>query len=169
MPAKTRNRFDLICFPGQLEDETPAGQEVIAISGNVRTSEEVSDWRGAHPRWRFVSTPKHASGLNQVEIFFIRMRQCFSLAIWQLWERPAMRLCLHGPPSLLPLEVRMVRLTVKIGGCTSLGGRAAMDDPSLAEEAAGNDVAGVPFLLDAKRQLALAPTFLNGRSQCQAP
>jgi len=76
-----------------------------------------------------------------------------------------MRLRLHDPPSLLPHEIRMLRLTVKIGGCTPLDRRAAMDDPSLAEEAAGNDVAGVPLLLDAKRQLALTPTLLNGRSQ----
>jgi len=62
MPAKTRNGFDLIRFFGQLEDEIAAGQEVIAISGNVRTSEEVSYWRGAHPRWRFVFTRKPRAG-----------------------------------------------------------------------------------------------------------
>ena len=72
MPAKTRNRFDLIRFLEQLEGEIPAGQEVIAITDNLstRTTEEVSDWLAEHPRWRFVFTPKHASWLNQVEIFF---------------------------------------------------------------------------------------------------
>ena len=30
----------------------------------------ISDWLAEHPRWRFVFTPKHASWLNQVEIFF---------------------------------------------------------------------------------------------------
>jgi transposase len=72
MPAKTRNRFDLLRFLDQLEREIPAGKEVIAISDNLstRTTQEVSDWLADHPRWRFVFTPKHASWLNQVEIFF---------------------------------------------------------------------------------------------------
>ena len=72
MPAKTRNRFDLLRFLEQLETEIPAGKQVIAISDNLstRTTQEVTDWLAAHPRWRFVFTPKHASWLNQVEIFF---------------------------------------------------------------------------------------------------
>ena len=49
----------------------------------------------------------------------------------------------------------MLRLTVEIGGGTSLGRRAAMDDPPLAEKAAGDGVAGVPLLLDAERQEAV--------------
>lgn len=72
MPSKTRNRFDLLRFLDQLEAEIPAGKEVIAISDNLstRTTKEVTDWLADHPRWRFVFTPKHASWLNQVEIFF---------------------------------------------------------------------------------------------------
>lgn len=72
MPSKTRNRFDLLRFLDQLEREIPAGQQVIAISDNLstRTTQEVSDWLADHPRWQFVFTPKHASWLNQVEIFF---------------------------------------------------------------------------------------------------
>jgi transposase len=72
MPSKTRNRFDLLRFLDQLETEIPAGRQVIAISDNLstRTTQEVSDWLADHPRWRFVFTPKHASWLNQVEIFF---------------------------------------------------------------------------------------------------
>ena len=72
MAAKTRNRFDLLRFLEQLEAEIPAGKQVIAISDNLstRTTQEVSDWLADHPRWRFVFTPKHASWLNQVEIFF---------------------------------------------------------------------------------------------------
>ncbi len=72
MPSKTRNRFDLIRFLNQLEAEIPGGQEVIAISDNLstRTTQEVEDWLSQHRRWRFVFTPKHASWLNQVEIFF---------------------------------------------------------------------------------------------------
>ena len=72
MPSKTRNRYDLIRFLDQLEREIPPGQEVIAITDNLstRTTKEAEDWLAEHPRWRFVFTPKHASWLNQVEIFF---------------------------------------------------------------------------------------------------
>jgi transposase len=72
MPSKTRNRFDLLRFLDQLEAEIPAGRQVIAISDNLstRTTQEVNDWLADHPRWRFAFTPKHASWLNQVEIFF---------------------------------------------------------------------------------------------------
>jgi transposase len=72
MPSKTRNRFDLLRFLDQLEREIPSGQQVIAISDNLstRTTDEVEQWLVDHPRWQFVFTPKHASWLNQVEIFF---------------------------------------------------------------------------------------------------
>ena len=74
MPSKTRNRFDLIRFLDQLEAEIPhtEGRHVIAITDNLstRTTSEVEQWLADHPRWRFCFTPKHASWLNQVEIFF---------------------------------------------------------------------------------------------------
>ena len=74
MPSKTRNRFDLIRFLDQLEAEIPdiEGRQVIAITDNLstRTTEEVEQWLTEHPRWRFCFTPKHASWLNQIEIFF---------------------------------------------------------------------------------------------------
>ncbi|HYN92011.1 MAG TPA: IS630 family transposase [Thermoleophilaceae bacterium] len=72
MPSKTRNRFDLIRFLDQLDGEIPAGKQVVAITDNLstRTTQEVSDWLADHPRWSFQFTPKHASWLNQVEIFF---------------------------------------------------------------------------------------------------
>jgi transposase len=72
MASKTRNRYDLIRFLEPLESEIPAGTLVIANSDNLstRTTQEVNDWLAEHPRWRFVFTPKHASWLNQVEIFF---------------------------------------------------------------------------------------------------
>jgi transposase len=72
MTSKTRNRFDLLRFLNQLEAEIPPGRQVIAISDNLstRTTQEVTDWLAEHPRWRFVFTPKHASWLNQIEIFF---------------------------------------------------------------------------------------------------
>jgi transposase len=74
MASKTRNRFDLIRFLEQLEAEIPhvENRRVIAITDNLstRTTQEVRDWLAEHPRWRFQFTPKHASWLNQVEIFF---------------------------------------------------------------------------------------------------
>ncbi|MCA1701393.1 MAG: IS630 family transposase [Actinobacteria bacterium] len=72
MASKTRNRFDFIRFLDQLEGEVPAGKRVIAVLDNLSThkTKEVEEWLAAHPRWRFQFTPKHASWLNQVEIFF---------------------------------------------------------------------------------------------------
>lgn len=72
MTAATRNRFDFIAFLDQLEAAVPAGQKVVAILDNLSThkTQEVEDWLAQHPRWEFVFTPKHASWLNQVEIFF---------------------------------------------------------------------------------------------------
>lgn len=72
MTAATRNRFDFIAFLDQLEAAVPAGQKVVAILDNLSThkTQEVDDWLAEHPRWEFVFTPKHASWLNQVEIFF---------------------------------------------------------------------------------------------------
>jgi transposase len=72
MTAPTRNRWDFIAFLEQLDAEIPAGQHVIAILDNLSThkTQEVRDWLVEHPRWQLVFTPKHASWLNQVEIFF---------------------------------------------------------------------------------------------------
>ena len=74
MTSQTRNRFDFLSFLDQLEREIPEieGREIVAILDNLSThkTEEVRDWLAEHPRWRLVFTPKHASWLNQVEIFF---------------------------------------------------------------------------------------------------
>jgi len=72
MTAATRNQFDFIAFLDQLEAEIPAGQQVIAVLDNLSThkTQAVQSWLAEHPRWRFVFTPKHASWLNQVEMFF---------------------------------------------------------------------------------------------------
>jgi transposase len=74
MASKTRNRFDLIRFLDQLDAEIPIveDQQIVAITDNLstRNTQEVTDWLAAHPRWSFQFTPKHASWLNQVEIFF---------------------------------------------------------------------------------------------------
>jgi len=50
MASKTRNRFDFIAFLDRLEDEIPPDKSVVGILDNLST--------------------KHASWLNQVEIFF---------------------------------------------------------------------------------------------------
>jgi len=74
MPSKTRNRWDLIAFLDLLDDEIPviADQKIIAVTDNLSTrgTEEVEQWLKDHPRWSFQFTPKHASWLNQIEIFF---------------------------------------------------------------------------------------------------
>jgi transposase len=74
MASKTRDRYDLIRFLDHLDAEIPVieGQQIVAITDNLSTrgTQEVQDWLDAHPRWRFQFTPKHASWLNQVEIFF---------------------------------------------------------------------------------------------------
>jgi transposase len=74
MASKTRNRWDLIRFLDQLDEELPVieGQKIIAVSDNLstRNTDEVKAWLAAHPRWRFQFTPTHASWLNQIEIFF---------------------------------------------------------------------------------------------------
>lgn len=68
----TRNQFDFIGFLDQLEAEIPIGQQIIAVLDNLSThkTEAVHRWLDEHPRWRLVFTPKHASWLNQVEMFF---------------------------------------------------------------------------------------------------
>ena len=77
MTSQTRNRFDLIRFLEQIDDTVPPakGQQIVAILDNLSThkSEDVRSWLRAHPRWRFVFTPNHASWLNQVEIVFAIM------------------------------------------------------------------------------------------------
>ena len=74
MPSKTRNRWDLIRFLEVLDTEIPVidGQRIVAISDNLSTrgTDEVEAWLKEHPRWSFQFTPKHASWLNQIEIFF---------------------------------------------------------------------------------------------------
>ena len=72
MTAPTRNQFDFIAFLDQLESEIPADQQVIAVLDNLSThkTQAVKAWLDSHPRWQFVFTPKHASWLNQVEMFF---------------------------------------------------------------------------------------------------
>ena len=37
---------------------------------STRGTDQVEQWLTDHPRWSFQFTPKHASWLNQIEIFF---------------------------------------------------------------------------------------------------
>ena len=79
MTSQTRNSLDLIRFLDEI-DETIApveGQQVIAIMDNLstHTSKDVQTWLQAHPRWRLVFTPTHASWLNQIEIVFSIMHR----------------------------------------------------------------------------------------------
>ncbi len=48
------------------------GQKIVAVTDNLSTrgTEEVERWLEDHPRWSYQFTPKHASWLNQIEIFF---------------------------------------------------------------------------------------------------
>lgn len=74
MTSTTRNSMDLIRFLEEIDDTIPpaAGRQIIAIMDNLSThkSKQTKAWLKAHPRWRFVFTPNHASWLNQVECFF---------------------------------------------------------------------------------------------------
>ena len=72
MTAQTRNRWDFLDFLEQLDGEIPAQRKVVAILDNLSThkTKEVQAWLTEHPRWQLVFTPKHASWLNQVEMFF---------------------------------------------------------------------------------------------------
>ena len=74
MASKTRNRWDLIRFLDLLDADIPVvdGQKIMAVSDNLSTrgTAEVEQWLTEHPRWSFQFTPKHASWLNQIEIFF---------------------------------------------------------------------------------------------------
>lgn len=63
----------------RLRSEIPVveGQKIVAITDNLSTrgTDEVEQWLTDHPRWSFQFTPKHASWLNQVEIFFSILRR----------------------------------------------------------------------------------------------
>ncbi len=72
--SKRRNSQDLVRFLEEIDETVPpaAGQQIIAIMDNLSThkSKDTKAWLKAHPRWRFVFTPNHASWLNQVECLF---------------------------------------------------------------------------------------------------
>jgi transposase len=68
-----RNDSDtFIEFLRLLESSIPAGQNIHLVmdNGSSHTSTKTRAWLAAHPRLHVHHTPKHASWLNQVEMFF---------------------------------------------------------------------------------------------------
>jgi len=68
-----RNDSDtFIRFLRLLDSSIPAGQDVHLVmdNGSSHTSRKTRAWLAAHRRFHVHHTPKHASWLNQVEIFF---------------------------------------------------------------------------------------------------
>ena len=68
-----RNDSDtFIRFLRLLDPSIPAGQDVHLVmdNGSSHTSGKTRAWLAAHRRFHVHHTPKHASWLNQVEIFF---------------------------------------------------------------------------------------------------
>jgi hypothetical protein len=146
MASKTRNRWDLIRFLDLLDADIPVvgGQNIVAVSDNLSTrgTAEVERWLTEHPRWSFQFTPKHASWLNQIEIFF-------SI----LWRRLLRRGVRHiavlriergrggrgdgavtedaGVGRVLPVGERPAALRVVVGGLDPLF-LARHDEPPLA-------------------------------------
>ncbi|WP_406016377.1 IS630 family transposase [Streptomyces sp. NBC_00984] len=69
----TRNDSDaFIRFLRLLDSAIAAGQDIHLVmdNGSSHTSKKSRAWLAAHPRFNVHHTPKHASWLNQVEIFF---------------------------------------------------------------------------------------------------
>jgi transposase len=66
-----RKTPNVLAFLDQVLRFYPRGRLII-ITDNIstRTGDEAEAWLAAHPRVRFVFTPKHGSWLNQVEIWF---------------------------------------------------------------------------------------------------
>ena len=71
--------------------------EVSGMASKTRNkTQEVEAWLDEHPRWRFHFTPKHASWLNQVEIFFsILQRRLIKHGIFDSEDDLATRCCLR--------------------------------------------------------------------------
>ncbi len=74
LSARRHQAAPRIRFLDRCDEEIPVaeGQRIVAITDNLstRNTDNVQKWLKRHPRWSFQFTPKHASWLNQVEIFF---------------------------------------------------------------------------------------------------
>ncbi len=68
-----RNNADtFIDFLRLLEATVPAGTEIHLVmdNGSSHVAKKTKAWLAAHPRFHIHHTPKHASWLSQVELFF---------------------------------------------------------------------------------------------------
>ena len=71
-PGQGNDSDTFIRFLRLLDSAIPAGQDIHLVwdNGSSHTSKKTRAWLAAHPRFHVHHTPKHASWLNQVEIFF---------------------------------------------------------------------------------------------------
>lgn len=68
-----RNNADtFIGFLRTLDSTVPAGLDIHLVmdNGSSHTAKKTKAWLAVHPRFHVHHTPKHASWLNQVELFF---------------------------------------------------------------------------------------------------
>lgn len=61
-----------IAFLTEIDQDTPPelGIHLILDNGSAHISTATKQWLAAHPRFTVTYTPKHASWLNQIELFF---------------------------------------------------------------------------------------------------
>lgn len=74
--SDTHNSNDYIVFLKMLDEKYPKGDKIRLILDNLRvhSSQKVMEYLETCPdRFEFVFTPKHASWLNLVEVFFSKM------------------------------------------------------------------------------------------------
>src|SRR5262249_1413279 len=70
--TQRNNSEPFIGFLTELDQQVPAHLNIHLVldNGSSHTSKVTRAWLAAHPRFRVTYTPKHASWLNMVEIFF---------------------------------------------------------------------------------------------------
>lgn len=66
------NSVTFIEFLTELDQAIPTGLNIHLVmdNGSSHTSKATRDWLAEHPRFEVTYTPKHASWLNMIEIFF---------------------------------------------------------------------------------------------------
>jgi len=69
---KRNDSVTFIDFLTEIDQTTPAHLRIHLVmdNGSSHTSKATAAWLAAHPRFQVTYTPKHASWLNMVEIFF---------------------------------------------------------------------------------------------------
>jgi transposase len=72
MPSDQHTAEDFLDFLDHLNEELPKDKSIHIIMDNLKThsTPEVKAWFARHLRWEIHFTPKHASWLNQVELWF---------------------------------------------------------------------------------------------------